>query len=114
MAAISRSPAPTEPPFRCFASISDVGHATVLLQGDLDLANAPLVRTELLGTLEKGIDHLVVDLGLLTFLDSAGIGVLVVVRKLAMEREVVLQLESVPPQARQALEKCGLAEMFDL
>jgi anti-anti-sigma factor len=114
MAAISRSEASTEPPFRCFASISDVGHATVLLQGDLDLANASLLRTELLATLEKGIDHLAVDLSSLTFLDSAGIGVLVVVRKVALERGVVMELESVPTQARQTLEKCGLGEMFDL
>ena len=98
--------------FRCLASTTD-RVATVRLEGDLDLANASLVRLELLATVEQDIDRLVVDLRALTFMDSSGIGALVVVWKRAGERDVAMTLEAVPPEVRRVLDSCGLNEMFE-
>jgi anti-sigma B factor antagonist len=111
------SPKPTitaDAPFQCRVVVTDAHHADVALVGELDLANSPLVRTELLATLALGCEHLTVDLGALRFLDSSGMGVLVVVRKRALEQDGSLQLVHVPPAVRMVLDRCGLAELFDL
>ncbi|HEY3723721.1 MAG TPA: STAS domain-containing protein [Acidimicrobiia bacterium] len=108
----SETPSPDETLFRCLASTTD-RVATVRLEGDLDLANASLVRLELLATVEQDIDRLVVDLRALTFMDSSGIGALVVVWKRAGEREVAMTLEAVPLEVRRVLDSCGLNEMFE-
>ncbi len=108
----SETPSADETLFRCLASTTD-RVATVRLEGDLDLANAALVRLELLATVEQDIDRMVVDLRALTFMDSSGIGALVVVWKRAGELGVGMTLEAVPPEVRRVLDSCGLSGMFE-
>jgi anti-sigma B factor antagonist len=114
MAASSHPTVEADVPFRCRVVAVDAHHAEVSLGGELDLANSPLLRTELLATLALGCEHLTVDLGALTFLDSSGISVLVVIRKRAMETGGSLQLVSVPHAVRLVLDRCGLTELFEL
>jgi anti-anti-sigma factor len=75
------------------------GRVDARLIGDLDLANAPLVRDELVRMIGEGLTRLSIDLSDLTFLDSTGIAALVVVRKHALE----LGVESEVPSPREAL-----------
>ncbi len=113
--ATSRQPTiENEAPFRCRVVATGARHADVTMIGELDLANAPLLRTELLAGLAAGCDHLTIDLGRLTFLDSSGMGVLVVVRKRAIESGGFVHLVSVPARVRQVLDRCGLTELFEL
>jgi anti-sigma B factor antagonist len=105
---------PTAPPFACKVTMSDARHARAHLQGELDLANSPLLRDELLALIENGIDTITLDLGSLSFIDSSGIAVLVVVRKRALEHDTEFRVTSVQSSVRCVLESCGVAEMFDL
>jgi anti-sigma B factor antagonist len=84
------------------------------LIGDLDLANAPLVRDELVRMMEDGLDVLRVDLSELSFLDSTGIAALVVVRKHALELGVDFVVHSPRTPVHEVLRTSGVEELFGL
>jgi anti-sigma B factor antagonist len=54
----------------------DAGAATVVPQGELDLATAPVLDAQLRDVRDAGRDELVVDLRGLTFIDSTGVQLL--------------------------------------
>lgn len=99
-------------PFSLRMSAAAPRRVEARLVGDLDLANAPLVRDELLRTIDEGIDGLSIDLGDLTFLDSTGIAALVVVRKHALERGIDLRVHSPQTAVNRVLEACGVDVLF--
>lgn len=114
------TPTPTSPGtdaapgFTLRTSESAPGRADARLIGDLDLANAPLVRDELVRMLDEGLTGLSIDLSELTFLDSTGIAALVVVRKHALERGVEFGVHSPREIVCHVLEACGVDELFGL
>src|SRR5689334_9344516 len=59
------------------AAVSDPPSATVVLDGDIDIATAPAVRRFLMAAISGGNIHLAVDMSGVTFIDASGIGVLV-------------------------------------
>ncbi|TDD71521.1 STAS domain-containing protein [Actinomadura rubrisoli] len=52
-------------------------HTIVAVGGDIDVETSPRLRDFLLGLVEDGARHLVIDLGRVTFLDSTGLGVMI-------------------------------------
>jgi anti-sigma B factor antagonist len=109
----TRTAARPAPPFSCTVSEQVTRRATAALRGDLDLANSPLLRDELLAVLATGVDELSIDLSALTFIDSSGVAVLIVVRRSASERGAEFELTSVPAVARRVFEACGVADLFE-
>jgi anti-anti-sigma factor len=107
-----RTAAPAAPPFTCTVSESKPGHATAVLCGDLDLANSPLLRDELLRALTLGVTHLRLDLGALTFIDSSGVAALIVVRRSATEHGAELEITAISRLAQRVFDSCGVAELF--
>jgi anti-sigma B factor antagonist len=58
------------------------GDATVLtVTGELDLANAPAFRQRIVDLVAHDVRRIVVDLGALDYLDSAGLGMIVAAYK---------------------------------
>jgi anti-anti-sigma factor len=57
--------------------ISPAPSATVVLDGELDIATGPAIRRSLMAAIRGGNVHLAVDMSRVTFIDAAGIGVLV-------------------------------------
>jgi anti-sigma B factor antagonist len=112
MAALPSAAAPPAPPFCCTVSKIDADRAEAVLRGELDLANSPLLRDELLSTLDEGLQSLILDLSELTFIDSSGLAVLVVVLKHADDHHIALRLRSVTPPIERVLEACGLDDLF--
>jgi anti-sigma B factor antagonist len=51
--------------------------SVISVEGELDLSTAPRLKWMLIDTLEAGVSQLVIDLSLLTFMDSTALGVLV-------------------------------------
>ncbi len=102
------------PGFTLRTAMPAPGLVEARLIGDLDLANAPLVRDELVRMLDEGVTKLGIDLSDLTFLDSTGIAALVVVRKHALELGVELDVHSPREAICHVLEACGVDELFGL
>lgn len=94
---------------------SDGGTATLSLDGDLDLATVPTLRTSALAELaEPSCRTLVLDLERLTFVDSTGIGCWIELRNHAEELGKNLRLHAVPPAARRTVTIAGLAPVFGI
>jgi len=89
------------------------GEIVVRLDGELELANAALVRGELERALATGRERIVVDLRGLGFLDSTGIRALVDAhdRCKSSARSLTLLLE--PGAVHRTLSVCGLLDVID-
>jgi anti-sigma B factor antagonist len=83
------------------------GSYSLLVRGEIDLANAGRLRELFDEAIEGGATRVVVDCRELEFLDSSGIGVLVAARKrLGPEGELVL--DSPPAHVRKVLDITGV------
>ena len=82
------------------------GAVVVHLTGELDLYNAPIVRTTLFDLADEGPERLVVDLGNVDFIDSTALGVLIETRSRLPNRGFMLA----PPgiETHRALRVSGL------
>jgi anti-sigma B factor antagonist len=84
--------------------VSDPSSATVVLDGEIDIATAPAIRRLLLAAISGGSVHLAVDMSGVTFLDAAGIGVLVAAANRAREAGGGLSLLAPSRQVRRLLD----------
>lgn len=76
----------------------------VVLEGDLDLASAGVVRRRLLELLSLPIRRVVVDLDGLTFMDSSGLAALCAARESAVDQGIAFSLLRLPAQARRVMD----------
>jgi anti-anti-sigma factor len=81
-------------------AVSDPPSATVVLDGEIDIATCPAIRRLLLAAISGGNVHLAVDVSGVTFIGAAGIGVLVAAANRAREAGGGLSLLAPSPQVR--------------
>ena len=84
--------------------VSDPLSATVVLDGEIDIATAPAIRRFLMAAISGGDVHLTVDMSGVTFLGAAGIGVLVAAANQARQGGGSLSLLAPSPQVRLLLD----------
>ena len=84
--------------------VSDPPAATVVLDGEIDIATAPAIRRFLLAAISGGNVHLAVDMSGVTFIGAAGIGVLVDVANRAREAGGSLSLLAPSPRVQWLLD----------
>src|ERR1700742_498130 len=87
------------------------GHMMVALEGEIDLEHAGNVRRTLLDTLKKG-GNVLVDLSLVSYIDSSGIASLVEGLQVARRQKLELSLVAVSPRVRRVLELARLDKVF--
>ena len=85
-------------------AVSDPPSATVVLDGEIDIATCPAIRRFLLAAISGGNVHLAVNMSGVTFIDAAGIGVLVAVANRAREAGGGLLLLAPSRQVRRLLD----------
>ena len=90
------------------------GVAVVSVSGELDLATAPAVRTELEHVLRQGGEGLHVDMSDVRFVDSTGLGVLVWAWEQARAQRMDYLVLNPSATAVRVLEQSGLARIFDV
>jgi anti-sigma B factor antagonist len=83
------------------------------VEGELDLASAPSLKWALTDILDAGHDQVVVDLSLVTFIDSTALGVLVGVRK-NLSPAAKLAITCTHPDVLNIFELTGLDATFDI
>jgi anti-sigma B factor antagonist len=84
--------------------VSDPPSATVVLDGEIDIATAPAIRRFLMAAINGGDVHLAVDMSGVTFIDASGIGVLVAAANRAREAGGSLSLLAPSPQLQWLLD----------
>lgn len=82
----------------------------VALEGELDMASAPLLQSTLEDRALASLPLLVLDLGQLQFIDSTGLRVVLAVRKLCAQRGQQLAVTRGSAQVERLLSVTGVAE----
>ena len=88
--------------------------ATISLAGRLDARNAQTTKESLRQLIDRDINLLIVDLGQVSFIDSAGLASLVSALKSARRAEGNVMLSSVQPQARTVFSLTMLDQVFTI
>ena len=89
-------PAPEPGVFRCVHGVWDAGTARIMMVGDLDLAAAAYARDTIRRAQDEAGD-VVCDLGYVSFLDLAGLQVLVEAAAYARQQNTRLTVANSPP-----------------
>ncbi len=90
------------------------GYAVVTLCGELDLADAPAVASNLIAAVAAFGPSVIVDLTGLEFIDCCGLGVLVRVLKWTRESGGDMHLVGPRLRVRRVLEMAGLIGVFSV
>jgi anti-sigma B factor antagonist len=88
------------------------GTATVRIEGEVEFATAPRLRATLLDLAQEGANPVVVDLAGVSFLDSAGISLLIQAKKRLASEGSDLVLRAPQNNIRRVLEISGVTELF--
>ena len=86
---------------------------TFALMGEIDVASANQVSGVVEATLASNPASVRLDLSRVTFLDSAGLSVIVGLRNATRATETPLRLVPGPVKVMRVLELVGLADIFD-
>ena len=84
----------------------------VKVSGEVDIASGPKLRAELLGVMRRSGARLALDLGGVTFMDCAGINVLLAARRRARLEGGWLRVPRASRRARKVLMLTGLHQEF--
>jgi anti-sigma B factor antagonist len=90
------------------------GVTVVMVSGDMDAGNSTQLGEELDHLLTEGTRKVVIDLGKVGFMNSAGLAMLVHYYKLARSNCGDISLAALQPKVRQAFQLSRLDWVFDL
>jgi anti-sigma B factor antagonist len=85
-------------------AVSDPPSATAVFDGEIDIATCPAIRHFLMAAISSGNVDLTVDMSGVTFIDAAGIGVLVAAANRARQEGGGLSLLAPSRQVRRLLD----------
>ena len=88
--------------------------AIVAVEGDVDVAVAPELRAEFGSLVSAGYHHLIVDLQRVTFIDSSGLGALVVALKRTREQHGSMQVVCAQERVIKLFRLTGLIDVFGI
>jgi anti-anti-sigma factor len=87
----------------------------IALYGEVDYATALELRAVMSATLSTGtVDTIIVDLSGVTFLDSTGVGTLVVAARICAEMKVDFRVSETNPFVAKLFTVVGVAEMLGI
>lgn len=84
------------------------------LTGELDYASAQHLRTTITAALQGEVDTIVISLAGVTFVDSTGIGTLVVARRICTDMRVVLRVVDANPFITRLFAVVGVSDALGL
>jgi anti-sigma B factor antagonist len=82
--------------------------------GEIDIQSAPALRDELLQVIRHYGPHLALDLSGVTFMDCAGINVLLATRRRAQLEDGSVRVIRASPRVRRMISLLGLGRAFEL
>ncbi|MEY9892850.1 anti-sigma B factor antagonist [Catenulispora sp. MAP5-51] len=85
----------------------------VEVDGGMDIHTAPMVRDAVMGLMDEGHEHFVLDLGFVTFMDSTGLGAIIAVTKRISEESGSLRIASASNRILRVFEVTGLRANYD-
>jgi anti-sigma B factor antagonist len=86
----------------------------VEIRGEIDILSAPELRDELLRVIRHRGSRLALDLAGVTFIDCAGVGVLLATRRRAQLEDGSVEVIRASPRVRRMISLLGLGWAFGL
>jgi anti-sigma B factor antagonist len=86
----------------------------VMACGELDLANAGHLESEIVTLLDNGFDEVVADLRDLAFIDSSGVTALLKCDRRAREAGRRVSVVLAPGAVARTIELCGVRDLLDV
>ena len=102
------------PNFLWLVSAYSGPEAVITLAGELDLASAPVLHELLLEAASAGAETIKIDVQRLTYVDSAGLGVLVSAHKRLQSNGGSLVISGPTPRVTRVLAISGLTRYFTI
>lgn len=99
--------------FEVTTSTAD-GVATVMLEGELDIATAPLLDATLADVERNGTGTVLLDLARVQFIDSTGLRSLLSARQRAEAAGRKLRLANLPVDVERVFDVTGVRRIFDI
>lgn len=93
---------------------SDGDAPVVLLAGEIDVFSAPAVKVALFDLLRDGQERIVIDFSGVSYIDSAGLGVLAAALKRMRANRGCISIVGADEQIRRIFEIAGLAKVFKM
>lgn len=90
------------------------GVATVVLEGELDIATAPLLDATLADVERNGTGTVLLDLARVQFIDSTGLRSLLSARQRAEAAGRKLRLANLPVDVERVFDVTGVRRIFDI
>lgn len=90
------------------------GRTLISVAGDIDVATVDQLEQALTGAIEGGATDLVLDLAGVPFLDSTGVGAIVVAEQRLRRQEAKFALRSLQALPLRVLEIGGLTKIFTI
>ena len=84
------------------------------IQGEIDVYTAPQLKQQILDLLDRGVNHVIVNLTGVEYLDSTALGVLIGGLKRLRERDGTLDIICPNTRIRRIFEITGLDKIFDI
>ncbi len=91
-----------------------LGYSLLAVSGEVDMGSASQMREKLTPTLEAGPDAVIIDLSLVTYMDSSGIATLVEALQSSMKREIVFRLAALNPAVLDVFRLARLDTVFSV
>ncbi len=91
---------------------SDLGTLKVALSGDVDIYAAPELKKQLSNLIDQHKSDVVLDCIDLNYIDSTGLGVLVVSLKKAKDYGKTIRIINIKPYIRKLFSITGLEKLF--
>lgn len=86
--------------------------ATVILHDKIYVHDASLLRDDLLGIIDQGVNDVKIDLSALTYIDSSGLGTLVTINKRIKEKNGRLVLTGAQGLPYELIKRTRLDKVF--
>lgn len=94
--------------------VPSAGRVTIVLSGELDQLTADQLRTAVRAALQLEPTVLTVDLALVTFMDSSGLGAIVAAKRWCDNAGCSLSLQALTPAMYRRFQVSGLTDLFGL
>ncbi len=88
--------------------------AELIVKGEIDVSNAPELRTAIHEALDSNIDSFVIDISQVSYIDSTGIGVLVGARHRAEDESIAFEILNPQPNVLRVLSLLGMVEDLNI
>jgi anti-anti-sigma factor len=110
-----RSPSPFEPDFGVVVRPAEAeGPVVIEVHGELDSGTCDELLDAVRATVSGGAAELSLDLGHMTFIDSAGTRALIIVQRLAREHGTSLRVAPPPEHVTELLRTAGVVDRVEL